>query len=155
MTLPFPDQVLHRARDVLDRHVGVDAVLVEQIDGVDLEPLERRVDHLLDVLRPTIEAPLLARRIEFKAELGCDHDLLADRGKRFAHELFVPERAVGLGGVEEGDAAVDGRSNQRDHLLLVGGRPVAEAHAHAAEADGRDLQVAVSESSLLHGVAPS
>ena len=36
LDLAFPDQVLHRARDVLDRHVRVDAVLVEQVDGVGL-----------------------------------------------------------------------------------------------------------------------
>ena len=55
-TLPCPDQVLHRAGDVLDRHFGIDAVLVEQIDGVDLEPLERGVGDLLDVLGPAVQA---------------------------------------------------------------------------------------------------
>src|SRR4029077_3916094 len=154
LDLPFPDEVRHRARDIFDRHVWIDAVLVEEIDAVDLEPLERSVGHLLDVLRSAIEAPLPPVRIEFKAELGRDDDLLAHRGERFAQELFVPIWAVGLGRVEEGDAAGDGRSKQRDHLVLVGGRAVAEAHSHAAEADGRNLQVAVPESPLLHGVAP-
>jgi hypothetical protein len=32
--LAFADQVLDRARHVLDRHVGVDPMLVEQIDHV-------------------------------------------------------------------------------------------------------------------------
>ena len=41
LDLALADQVLHRAGDVLDRHVRVDAVLIEQIDGVGLEPLER------------------------------------------------------------------------------------------------------------------
>ena len=35
------DQVLHGAGDVFDGHVGVDAVLIEEIDGVDLQALER------------------------------------------------------------------------------------------------------------------
>ena len=43
--------------------------------------------------------------------------------ERLAHQLLVRERAVDLGGVEEGDAALDGRADQRDHLLLVRGGP--------------------------------
>ena len=86
--------------------------------------------------------PLLARlRIDVEAELGGDHHLVAEGRERLAHQLLVRERAVDLGGVEEGDAALDGRPDQRDHLLLVGRRAVAEAQAHAAEPDGRDFQV--------------
>ena len=60
LTLPCPNQLLHRARHVLDRHLGVDPVLVEEIDRVDLEPLERGLGDLLDVLRPAVQAHLLA-----------------------------------------------------------------------------------------------
>ena len=56
LDLALPDQLLHRARHVLDRHVRVDAVLVEQVDGIDLEPLERALGDLLDVLRPAVQA---------------------------------------------------------------------------------------------------
>ena len=56
LDLAFLNQVLHRSRHVFDRHVRVDTVLVEQIDGVDLEPLERGLGDLLDVLRPAIQA---------------------------------------------------------------------------------------------------
>ena len=44
--LALGDQVLDRAGDVLDRHVGIDAVLVEEVDGVDAEPPERAIDRL-------------------------------------------------------------------------------------------------------------
>ena len=44
--LAFADQVLDRARDLLDRHVGIDAVLILQIDLIALELLERRVGSL-------------------------------------------------------------------------------------------------------------
>ena len=59
--LTFLNQVLHRSRHVFDRHVRVDAVLIEQIDDIDLESLERGLGDLLDVLRPTIQAHLLPR----------------------------------------------------------------------------------------------
>ena len=152
LDLAFLNQVLHRSRHVLDRHVRVDAVLIEQVDGIDLEPLERGLGDLLDVLRPAVQADPArpAVGIELEPELGGDHHLLAERGEGFAHELLVRERAVDLGGVEERDAAFDGRPNQRDHLLLVRGRAVAEAHAHAAEPEGRDFQVALSKFALLH-----
>ena len=62
LTLPCLDQFLHRARHVFDRHVRVDAVLIEQVDGVDLEPLERALGGLLDVLRPAVQARPLPGR---------------------------------------------------------------------------------------------
>jgi hypothetical protein len=99
-----------------------------------------------------VEPALPAVRVEVEAELGRDHHLLAHRRKRFAHERLVGVRPVHLGRVEERDAVLDGRPDEGDHLLLVGGRAVPEAHAHAAESDGRDLEVAVSKRSLLHRV---
>src|SRR6266542_747942 len=48
--LPLRDQLLHRAGDVLDRHVRVDAVLVEQVDRVGAEPLQRSLDAAADRL---------------------------------------------------------------------------------------------------------
>jgi len=36
LDLAFPDQVFHRASHV-DRHVGIDTVLIQEIDGIDLE----------------------------------------------------------------------------------------------------------------------
>ena len=153
LTLPCLDQLLHRARHVFDRHVRVDAVLIEQVDGLDLEPLERALDGLLDVLRPAVQPrrarPLIAAA-QVEPELGGDHHLLAEGSEGLAHEFFVRERAVDLGGVEERDAAFDGRPEQGGHLLLVLGRAVGKAHAHAAEPEGRDFQVAVSEFALLH-----
>jgi len=45
--------------------------------------------------------------------------------------------------VEEGDTAFDGRPDYRLRLSFVSSRTVAEAHSHAAEPDGRNLQVSV------------
>jgi hypothetical protein len=44
LDLAFPDQLLHRPRHLLDRDARVDAVLVEEVDPVGLEPLERGLD---------------------------------------------------------------------------------------------------------------
>jgi hypothetical protein len=150
------NQFLHRAGDVFDRHVRVDPVLIEQVDGLDLEPLERPFDSLLDVLRPAVEArrtlhsPGIEIRTDVEPKFGGDHHLPAKRSEGFAHKLFVQERAVHFGGVKECDATVHGGTEERGHLLLVFGRAVGKAHSHAAEPDGRYFQIAFSKSAFLH-----
>ena len=110
LNFAFLDQVLHRSRYVFDRHVRVDTVLIEQVDGIDRESLERPLRDLLDVLWPTIQADPLrpAVGIEFEPELGGDRHLPTERSEGFAHEFFVRERAVHFSGVKECDAAFHG-----------------------------------------------
>lgn len=76
--LAFRDQLLHRARDILDRHLRIDSVLIEQIDELRPQSLERSLGDALDVLGPAVEAvPRAAIGIE--TELGGDHDPVANR----------------------------------------------------------------------------
>ena len=67
---------------------------------------------------PAVEPGLLAV-LDVEAELGGDHHLVADRRERLADQLLVGEGAVDLGGVEEGDAALDRRADQRDASAFV------------------------------------
>ncbi len=132
--LALGDELLDRAGDVLDRHGGVDAVLVEQVDAVGLQALQGRVGHRPDALWPAVLAEL---RIAFsEPELGGDHDLVAYGRQGLAQQRLVGERPIGLGGVEEGDAALDRRAQQPHAVLGVRRRAVAEAQSHAAKADG-------------------
>jgi hypothetical protein len=147
----FLDQLLDRSGNVLDRHPRVHPVLVEQVDGLDPEALERALHALLDLLGPAVDN-LLPAGVDRDPELGGNHDVRANGSEALSQQLFICERPIGLGGVEERDAAFDGRPKQRDHLPPVGGRAIAVAHSHAAKPDGRDLQVAVSKRSLLHRV---
>ena len=81
LDLALLNQFLHRAGDVFDRHVRVDAMLIEEIDGLDLEPLQRGFGDFLDVLRPAVQAspPGPPLRIELETELRGDHHLVAQR----------------------------------------------------------------------------
>src|SRR5947209_7085543 len=108
LDLAFPNQLLDRSRHVFDRHVQVDAVLIVEIDRIDFEPLERALCALLDALRPAIYN-LLPAGIDLDPELGGYHHLPSKRSEGFAHELFVREQAVHFSGIEECDAALDGR----------------------------------------------
>ena len=142
--LALRDQVLHGTGDVLDRHLGVDPVLVEEVDGVHAEPSERCLRDLADVLRAAVERrPLpVGGRIRGEAELGRDHHLPAERLQRLADQVLVVERPVGFGRVEEGDPALHRGPQERDHRASVGDGRVRLAHAHAPKADRGDLEAA-------------
>jgi hypothetical protein len=98
------------------------------------QPAQRVLDRCPDVLRPAVQTGPAAAA-EGEPELGGDDDLLADRSQGLADKLFVRERAVHLGGVEEGDAEVDGGANEGDAVLLADGRTVRVAKPHAAQSD--------------------
>ena len=149
-TLPSRDERGHRADHVLDRHRGVDAVLVEQVDVVGPEPAQRALDGLADVLRAAVHAVDRALRVELEAELGRDDDAVAralERLERARQQLLVRERPVRFGRVEEGAAELDGAMDRGDGLALVAlfGRAVRRAHAHEAEAEGGDGQALRAE----------
>ncbi len=152
LDLALLNQVLYGTSNVFDWHVGINAVLIEQVDYIGFEALERGLGDLLDVLRTAVQAAPTrsAIGIRFEPEFGGDHHLVTKWSQRFAHEFFVGERTVNFGGVEERYAAFDGRPNQRDHLLLVRSRTITEAHSHAAEAECRNFQIAFSKFALLH-----
>src|SRR5271165_4005011 len=126
----FANQVLHRSGYVLNRHVRINAVLIEQVNDIGSKTLKRSLGHLLDVFRLAIEA---RKRREVESELCGDYHLLAERSKGFAYELFIGERAVNFGRVKECDATFDSRPNQCNRFLLVGSRAIAKAQSHAAE----------------------
>ena len=145
------DQRLDRAGELFDRHFGVDPVLVVEVDGVDAEALQRalgRARHLVGAQHPPTR--LAFHRVDVLSELGGDDDAVSERCQGLSDELLVGVRAVGLGGVEEGDAAVHRSMDQRGHLVGVGTVAVPTGHAHASEPDGRDFEAAGSEDACLH-----
>src|SRR6266571_6673259 len=152
LDLAFADELLHGTGDVLDRHIGVDAVLVEEVDALGLEALQHPLGGFLDVLRTAVQPGMaLPRlRVDVPAELRGDHHLLPERGQGFADELLVAERPVGFGGVEEGDATLDGGPDDGDSLAPVGRRSIAIVQSHAAVPDLRDLESAAPQRALLH-----
>jgi hypothetical protein len=143
LDLPFPDQVLHRSRHILDRHIHVNTVLIVEIDGIDLESLERAFEALPDSLGPTV-LELLSVCIMLDPELGSDRHFPTERSQCFAYEFFIRVGAVNLGSVEECDAPFDCFPYKSNHLLLVPGLTVGNAHSHAAKPESRNFQAAFS-----------
>src|SRR5205814_998487 len=145
----LPTRFLGRSRDIFDRPGRVNPVRRLGVQDVCPESFQRTFDALFDALGPAV-LHLLPAGITSDPELGRDHHLSAHRRQRLANELFVRVRTVDFGGIEERDAAFDGRADERDHRLLVRWETVALAHAHAAEPEGRDLEVALSKLAFLH-----
>jgi hypothetical protein len=128
---------------------GVHAVLVEQVDAVGAESLQRSLDDLPDVLRPAVHTDRLSVLMELEPEVGGDHHPIPNGCEGLAHQLLVRERPVRLGGVEEGDAQLRSGAEERDRLLLVG-RPGQDWRSAPwlPHPEGRDLER--SELALLH-----
>ena len=72
LDLALLNQLFHRAGDLFDRHVRINAVLVEEVDGLDLQPLERALDSLLDMPRLTIQPRRGLRAIVWPAEVEAE-----------------------------------------------------------------------------------
>src|SRR5277367_114179 len=136
--LAFPNHVLNGPSNIFDRDIGIDAMLEEKIDGVHLQSPQRRLGNRSDMRWPTVDAdgPRAAIWVQLIAELRCDHDAIPERKKSFSKQLFIRERSVYLRGIEEGDAIIDRRTQQCDHLVFVGRRTVSPAHSHAAQPNG-------------------
>ena len=149
--LPLRDELRHRADRLLDRDGLVDAVLVIEIDVVDVQPTERRLDGRAHVFRASVDAAGSVLPDEVRELRGEDH-FVAAVGDRPADELLVlaEPRSVHVGGIEEGDAEVERAVNRRDRLVLVC-LAVPGRHSHTAEALRRDLE-RLSERPFLHAL---
>src|SRR6266513_2349367 len=115
--LALLDESLHRAHRLLDRHLGIDAVLVIQIDHLNSEALQARLAGAHHVLGPAVDVLLSLRGLHL-AELGGDDDAVAPAAQRSSEQLLVVPPAVHVGRVEEIDALVEGVMDRRDRLVV-------------------------------------
>jgi len=91
-------------------------------------------------------------RINVKAELGGDHDLVADGRQRFPEQDFVGPGTVDLGRVEQGDAEVVGAANDAEALSLFRRLAVGRSEAQDSKAEFGHLQGA--QLSRAHAATP-
>ena len=147
--LALGNEILDRAGDVLNRHIGIDTVLVIQVDTVGLQPFERFLYDFLDVFWTAVQGN---SAVDSEAKFACDLHLVTEWLERFADQLFISIWTIYFGGVVEGDAVFEGRTKGMDALIDVRRRAVVRTDAHAARPDGGDFEV--TEMTLSHFLIP-
>jgi hypothetical protein len=101
--LAFAHQFAHGAGHVRHGDVGIDAVLVEKIDVIRSQALQRGVHDVANVGRAAVGAFDLSLD-DLEAELGGQRHLRALVGQGAAEQFLVGKRAVNFRGIEEGAA---------------------------------------------------
>ena len=119
--LALGDEVLHGPGDVLHRHIGIDPVLVVEVDVVGPEPPEAALDGAPDLGRFAVDAAAVfaGLLVDVPAELGGDLHFVADAREGLAHHLLVGPGPVDFRRVEEVHAEIDRLPQQVDHLGAV------------------------------------
>ena len=146
--LSFGHELRHVTDNFLDRHLGIDAMLIEQIDVIGLESLQRSFDRAPHML--AVQSGRLAVD-NVEAELRGDDDLIALAAQRATDQLLILIGPINLGRIEEIDSQLQRPIDRRQRLLLIR-RPIRLAHAHAAEPLGRNDETLRSQLALVHGV---
>ena len=128
---------------VLGGEFVVDAVQLEQVDGVHAEAAQAHLALLAQVRREAEDRPLVGPGAQ-QAGLGRDDEPVRVRVQRLFDQLLGYVRAVGIRGVDEVHADLDEAAQYADALVVVGRRaPYALARqTHRAESQTIDGEVA-------------
>src|SRR5215467_8277522 len=146
--LALLDKPRHGADRLLDRHVGIDAVDVIEIDHLDTEPLEAGLAGDRHIGGLAVDAAALPAGPTDVAELAGNEELVAPALDRLSDQLLVDAGRIGVGRVEHGDAELDAAVNGRDRFDVIG-NAIVGAHAGAAKPDRRYPQ-ALSQLPIFH-----
>ena len=146
--------LLHHLADgadsILDRHRRVEARGAVDVDVVDPEALQRIGEEIAHGRRARIVARPSPRRVAQRAELDAEPVAVARHAlQRLADQHFIVAHAVEVAGVDQRHAGVERGVDRRDALGAVGGA-VHAGHAHAAEAERRDMRAGEAELAMLH-----
>src|SRR3954453_10947145 len=144
-------QVAERAERLLDRHVRVDGVQLVEIDPLQAEPPQAALAALAQPLGAAVAVPA-PRSGTHEAALRRDHEAVRIRMERLRDQLLADVGAVGVGGVDQRDAALDDAAQKRPGGGRVGRRPphAVSRDAHGAEAEPAHLEVAAEPEGRLH-----
>ena len=138
--LALRHQFGHRTHHLFDRHCGVDAVLVVEVDVIDSQPAQRSFHRDSNIRRRAVGLERRTGGMRNQSELRRQHHLIATARDGLTHQFLIGVRAVDFGGVDQADAQIeramdglDGPSGIR--TAFRGQRLIARRHRHGAEAD--------------------
>ena len=148
--LSLSNQIGEHTHRILDRHIGIDPVLVIEVDRRHAEALQAAFHGSSHILRTAIEAaheriPGVAQ----DAKLCREEDIVSPTFDGASDKFFVGVRTVDVGGVEKVDAKLK-RAMDRGNRFGVVSPCIKIAHPHAAEAKSRYLRTITAQLSCLH-----
>ncbi len=146
------DQLSHGADGLFDRNLGVDTMLVVEVDLFQAEPLKTGVAGFEHILGAPVDVRV-AVGIPHVAEFRRDDVVVAAALDGPAQEFLVLAEAVEVGGIEEVDSDVGSMMQGGDALLFASGR-IKPRHDHAAEANRRNLETLGAKSTRFHFRSP-
>src|SRR5437879_12142312 len=111
---PLRNECLDRTRNVLDRHMGVNPVLIEEVDMVSPQTLQASFRSLLDVLRSTIQTEVVT---EVEAKLRGNLYLVAERFECSVDDRLTRLRSVHFRRIEECHAIAIGLTDDHDGIV--------------------------------------
>ena len=91
----------HGTNGVLDRRVRINAVLIIEVDHIDLQPAQGCLASRAHIVRLSIDADKRAIGRPDIAELGRKHDLVAAIFDGFPNQLLIPTQSIDVGSIEE------------------------------------------------------
>ena len=111
-------QVFDGTGHILNRHLGINPVLVEQVNAVGAQALEHAFHGQLDMGRAADEARATRAglQVDVPAELAGDHHLVAEWCDGLAQNPLALMRAVGFGSVKKRDTPFISCADDIDHL---------------------------------------
>ena len=127
---------------LFDGDFGVDSVELPEVDALELQEAKAHLDLLVEVLGTADGEPLVGA-LAGEAAFGGDDDVVDIGGEGLTNEPFGDVGAVGVGGVDEVDAELDGAAEDFAGVFgVIGLAPDASADdAHGAEAEAMDGEV--------------
>src|SRR5208283_1616275 len=117
-----------------DRHIAIEPRRPVDIDVARPQASQRMRQEVLYRPRPGVESQPVAIRSAQRAEFYREQNALAPALQRPPDEHLVVAHAIEIAGIDQVDAAIDGRVNGGDALALVG-RPVHARHPHASQSE--------------------
>jgi hypothetical protein len=129
----FSDGTCH----IFHWHLRIYPMLIEEINAVRAEALQRFFGHLPNSIGPAVESEFLAPFL--KAKLCSDYHIISDGAQSLPDDFFICERAICLGCVKVGDPSFVGGPQKRHCLATINGRAAMMIETHATEAEARHL----------------
>jgi hypothetical protein len=130
--LALAHEFSHRSNRIFDRRVGIDAMLVIEVDDINPQPFQAFVAALAHIVRLSVDPQKLAVGSPHVAEFGSDNNIVALALDGLAEELLIGSHPIHIGRIEKIDTKLQGPVDGGDGFRIISAR-IELGHSHAAQ----------------------